>query len=515
MPAWGAATLGRLDRLDLALSAAIAGVTIGTLAMLALPDFHGHVVAPAADLAFDTVALLVTVAVAALTWVRYRERRQAVALVTTAAFVALAIANGAAVAVTVGGDLPSTLSPATIAQGQLFVWSVARLLAAVLLVAGGVESLRGGQTRHPRLLVLGTGALMLVVVGAVLVFGDRLTSVLAQPVPHDPPSRPPDLALTAAGVVLHLVGAVLFLSAAVVGRQLWRRDGVAGDAYLALGLILAAFAQLHGAFFPSAHPGQVSTADLLRLAFCVVLLLGIQAEAWAVMGALRAANDSLSRLRAAEVERAALEERARLSRELHDGLAQDLWLAKLKIGRLAASSALSLEDRTLAEEATKAVDQGLAEARQAVMALRESDPATDSFSDLLERYVGDVEDRFGMTVSFDCPGELPRLAPRTQADVMRIVQEALLNAARHADARAVRVRVVRQGADLILSIVDDGRGFDPASVEAGHVGLMTMRERASLIGADLAVESAPGAGTHVVLTIPAEDAARRTLGDEA
>ena len=162
----------------------------------------------------------------------------------------------------------------------------------------------------------------------------------------------------------------------------------------------------------------------------------------------------------------------------------------------------------------RAVDVGLADARQAVLALRDSGHAADSFGDLLERYVGDVEDRFGMTVSFDYAPELPQLAPRKQAEVLRIVQEALSNAARHADAREVRVRVVGEGTDLVLSVIDDGRGFEPASVEAGHVGLMTMRERAALIGADLAIDSGPGAGTRVVLTVPAEDAARRPWGEE-
>jgi signal transduction histidine kinase len=514
MSGGGTAALGRFDRLDLVLGAAIVGGAIGTLAMVAIPDFHGHVFAPAADLAFDTFAFVVTVAVAALSWVRYRGRRQPIAFVQAAAFLALAIADGAAVAVAMGGDLRSAQSVAAIGAGQLFVWVAARLLAAGLLVAGGLQSLRGGQPRHPLLFLLGTGALMLVVVGAVAVLGERLTSLLAHAVPDDLPFEPEDLALTGTGVVVQLVGAALFLAAASVSRQLWRRDGVVGDAYLALGLIVAAFAQLHGAFFPSAHPVQLSTADLLRLGFYIVLFLGIQAEARAVMGALRAANDSLARLRDAEVERAALEERARLSRELHDGLAQDLWLAKLKIGRLAVAPGLGPADRALAEDVARAVDVGLADARQAVIALRDIGPATDSFGDLLERYVGDVEDRFGMTVSFDCVGELPQLAPRTQADVLRIVQEALSNAARHADARAVRVRVAGEGADLVVSVVDDGRGFEPARVEAGHVGLMTMRERAALIGADLAVDSKPGAGTRVVLTVPAEDAALRTRGAE-
>jgi signal transduction histidine kinase len=504
MSTWGASTLARLDGLDAALSGAFVTGVIGTLAVLAIPDFHGHVVAPAADLTFDAIALVVTTAVAALSWIRYRERRQPMAHAQAAAFLALAIADGVAVAASLSGDLRSTPVPAAISQDALFVWTAARLLAASLLVVGGLESLRGRRPRYPVLFVVGVGALMVVVIGAVLVVGDRLTSSLSYPVPDGRPSEPVDLSLTAAGVVVNLVGTVLYLAAAAVGRQLWRRDGAVGDAYLAFGLLVAAFAQLHAAFFTSAHPKQLGTADLLRLGFYLILFLGIQAEARAVMKALRTANDSLARLRDAEGERAALEERARLSRELHDGLAQDLWLAKLKIGRLAASSALSPEDRTLAEEATKAVDVGLTEARQGVMALRDSADPSQSFATLLGRYIDDLVDRFGMPVEFDCPGSLPELPSRTKANLLRIVHEALSNASHHADAKAIRVRVSADEGGLAIAVQDDGRGFDPEDVAAGHVGLQVMRERAATIGAQLTVESNRRGGTRVVVTVPAQ-----------
>ena len=508
-----AKTVGRLDGLDAALIGAIVIGVIGTLAVLAIPDYHGHIVAPAADLTFDAIALVATAAVAALSWIRYRERRQPMALVQAAAFLALAIADGVTVAISLSGDFRSTPVPVAMSQDALFVWTAARLVAASLLVAGGLQSLRGGRPRHPMLFVLGIGALMLVVIGLVLVVGGQLTSLLAYPVPDSRPSEPQDLALTAVGVGVHLVGALLFLGAAAVGRQLWRRDGAVGDAYLALGLLVAAFAQLHAAFFPSVHPGQLGTPDLLRLAFYLILLIGIQAEARAVMKALRAANDSLARLRDAEVEHAALAERTRLSRELHDGLAQDLWLAKLKIGRLAASSALSPEDRALAEEATKAVDAGLTEARQGVMALRDSADPSQSFAALLGRYVDDVVDRFGQPVEFDCVGILPALPSRTKATLLRIVHEALSNASRHADAESIRVRVAAEDGGLSLAVDDDGGGFDPEVIAAGHVGLEVMRERAATIGAQLRVESSPHGGTRIVVTVPAQ--AARAVGGAA
>ena len=503
MSAWGGTKLGRLDRLDAALAGAIVIGVIGTLAVLAIPDYHGHVVAPATDLALDTFAFVVTAAVAALISIRYSERRQPIALVQAAAFLALAISNGAAIAVAVGSDPRSTSSMVAIGENQLFVWAAARVFAAALLVVGGIESLRGGRPGHPRLFVLGTGALMLVVIGAVLVFGERFTSLLSHPVPDNRSSEPVDLALTPVGVAVQLVGAVLFLAAAAVSRQLWRRDRVVGDAYLTVGLVVAAFAQVHSAFFPSVHPEQVSSADLLRLAFYLILFFGIQAEARAVMKALLTANDSLARLRDAEGERAALEERARLSRELHDGLAQDLWLAKLKIGRLAASSALSPEDRALADEAMKAVDQGLTEARQGVMALRDSADPSQSFAALLRRYVEDFVDRFGVPVDFECAVSLPDLSSRTKAELLRIMQEALSNATHHANAESFRVQVSADGGGISIAVQDDGRGFDPEASAPGHVGLQVMRERAATIGANLTVESSPRGGTRVIVTVPA------------
>ena len=375
--------IGRLDRVDAALGVAIVGGVIVTLAVMAIPDFHGHVIAPAVDLTFDTIALVVTAAVAALSWVRYRQHRQPMAHAQAAAFLALALADGVAIAVALSGDLGSLPLSSTASQDALFVWTAARLLAASILVAGGLDTLRGGRPRYPRLYLLGSAALMLVVIAAVLWFGDPLTSLLSSPVPDSWVYASGDIALTAFGSLVHLVSAGLFLAAAAVARQLWRRDGGVGHAYLSVGLVVAAFAQLHGMLFTSRHPDQLGTADLLWLGFSVVLFLGIQAEAKANMAALRAANESLARLRDAEVDRAALEERARLSRELHDGLAQDLWLAQLKIGRLAASLALTPEDRTLAEEATKAVEMGLTEARQSVMALRASADESQSFAALL------------------------------------------------------------------------------------------------------------------------------------
>jgi PAS domain S-box-containing protein len=195
-------------------------------------------------------------------------------------------------------------------------------------------------------------------------------------------------------------------------------------------------------------------------------------------------------------------ERERLARELHDGLAQDLWLAKLKATRLAAQPNLGPEARALTDEVNAAVDAGLAEAREAVATLRAPDATNGSLRELLSRTLGDFEDRFGLTVEFDCGADLPALSSRAEAETLRIVGEALTNVRRHADATLVRVRARDEDGGLALEIRDNGRGFDPASVGDGRFGLAGMRERAAQMGAEIKIESAPSMGTRVRLVVP-------------
>ena len=195
-------------------------------------------------------------------------------------------------------------------------------------------------------------------------------------------------------------------------------------------------------------------------------------------------------------------ERERLARELHDGLAQDLWLAKLKATRLAAQPGLDPESRALSDEITAAVDAGIAEARQAVATMRAPTAADGSLCELLSRSLEDFEDRFGLSVDFDCGADLPALPSRAEAETLRIVGEALTNVRRHADATVVRVRAGTDDGRLVLEVRDNGRGFNPGAVADGTFGLSGMRERAAQIGAELEIESAPRQGTRVWLRVP-------------
>lgn len=199
-------------------------------------------------------------------------------------------------------------------------------------------------------------------------------------------------------------------------------------------------------------------------------------------------------------------ERERLARELHDGLAQDLWLAKLKATRLAAQDDLGAEARALTDEVTAAVDAGISEARQAVATMRAPSETNGCLRELLSRALDDFEDRFGLPVEFDCDPDVPALPARSEAETLRIVQEALTNVRRHADATVVRVRGALDNGSLVLEVRDNGCGFDPGSAGRSAYGLHGMRERAAQIGAEIEIESAPRKGTRVRLRVPVQAA---------
>ncbi len=494
-------------RLDVILIAVVAVLALGGVASALMIGPHVRVVAPSLDLVLDTVTTLVTVAVAALGWVRYREHGKSAGLFQAAAFIVLALANGSCVVLALTGlDARTGLTLAAPGQASLYVFTLTRLLAAGLLVAGSLEALRH---HHPRraLPVLAGATIATGLVLALLAAPAGWLPALASTAPVNSaagaaPATVPIPSLTLLGAVASSLVAGLYLWAAALSRRLYRRDGSIGDAYLAVGLVVASFAQVANAAFPGEYTGVVTSGDLLRLGFDGILLLGIQAELHATLGQLAAANADLARLRIVEVDRAALAERARLSRELHDGLAQNLWLAKLKTGRLAALPGLGLEATALTDELGQAIDAGLSEAREAVAALRMVDEPVGTLRGLLSRSADDFADRFAIRVEFECVSDLPPLPPRAQAEALRIAQEALSNVRRHADATFVRVRAAVEEGRLVVAVGDNGRGFDPDAVGQNAFGLASMRERAALIGGELRIESRPQDGTRVSLLVP-------------
>jgi signal transduction histidine kinase len=193
-------------------------------------------------------------------------------------------------------------------------------------------------------------------------------------------------------------------------------------------------------------------------------------------------------------------ERARVAREIHDGLAQDLWLAKLTASKLARHPTLDAAGRALCTELLRSIDAGLSEARTAVTAMRSVNGPTLAMSELIERQVNEFSDRFGIRAECHLEEGQP-IPPRVLVEMLRVVQEALNNVRKHASARRVVVRIVQRRTALLLSVRDDGIGFDPAIASSGY-GSQSMRERAQSIGARLTIASMPGRGTTVTLRVP-------------
>jgi signal transduction histidine kinase len=462
------------------------------------------------DLIINTGATLAALAIAALAWARFKVTREAFAFAQAAAFLTLGSLNGLvlmALTLDRGPELGFSLED----PGPMPVVSylLGRFVAAAVLLVGGIAAIRR-TTLRPR-----WGALIAMTPAVLTVIG---LSILRRTNPSQPltpealeqlqrlPRQPLELSMIAPGhLAVQVVTGAMFLFAAWFAYRTSVRDARPADAYLAGGLIIAAFSQVHFALHPGSYAGLVATGDLLRVAFYATLLAGVLVQSRSDVRRLQDANVVLRRLRDSEVNRALLEERGRLAREVHDGLAQDLWTARLTQGRL-AQQLTDDEQRALAQDVMDAIDAGLADARQTVMAMRAG--STDApLLEVVERYVLDFGDRFALDVRFERDGDLPELPARTQAELLRIIQEALNNVRKHADATVVRVRTSVEDGGLQIMVTDNGRGFDPGATSAGD-GLTGMRERVQLIGASLEVESAARDGTRVRVRIPIPGGAR-------
>jgi len=208
---------------------------------------------------------------------------------------------------------------------------------------------------------------------------------------------------------------------------------------------------------------------------------------------------------------AALEERQRIAADIHDGLAQTLSYVRLKTGRLADLIARDADEQA-AQELTlisAAVDRADHEVRQSIASLR----AVPVLDRTLQEHLADVVADFTQSVpevAIDVVSADDHdvvLESDAMAQVLRVVQEALQNARRHASASRVTIRLERQGAVYRVMIHDNGCGFDPSAVNGkGHFGLSIMQARAARIGGDLMIEAAPGQGTHVILAWPVQQA---------
>jgi len=211
-------------------------------------------------------------------------------------------------------------------------------------------------------------------------------------------------------------------------------------------------------------------------------------------------NEREFRRLARAVARVEEDERRRLARELHDGLGQTLTALKHRLAQLGDDVAPQARDRL--DAAISLCSDALEDTRALSRLLRPpilDDLGLEAALRALARSLGESSG-----LSIDVAVEpLPDLDGDLQTLVFRVAQEALNNAAKHAQAKEVLVRVVARGGLLQLQVADDGRGCDPETMlRSGGSGLGGMRERLRLYGGALELHSAPGEGTRLRAVVP-------------
>ena len=205
---------------------------------------------------------------------------------------------------------------------------------------------------------------------------------------------------------------------------------------------------------------------------------------------------------------AVLEERERLARELHDGLAQVvgyLLMQSRAVAKLLSSGETERAQSELCEMQQVAAD-AYTEVREAILGLRTAVSSSQGLLHALEQYLCSYSQQSGVCARLVIEeGTSLDLSPSAEIQLLRIIQEALTNVRKHARATHAWVRIEAKGEEATVTIEDDGRGFDPEELDCGTLprfGLQTMKERAEAVGGTLEVDARPGHGTRVIVVLP-------------
>ena len=209
------------------------------------------------------------------------------------------------------------------------------------------------------------------------------------------------------------------------------------------------------------------------------------------------------------IEREAIiEERRRIARELHDGVAQSLGYLNLKTKVVSDSVASQDNVKALNElgDVRKVVQDTYEDIREAIDQLS-TEIRNMPIVPALANYVREFGSNNGIKVRFDVPRAFPQLSPVAELQLLRIAQETLTNVRRHAQASEVEVKLEHSPQEVELLVKDNGQGFTLADIEEsppGYHGLNIIRERAEGLGGILNISTAPGEGTAVMVSLPTE-----------
>lgn len=313
-------------------------------------------------------------------------------------------------------------------------------------------------------------------------------------------------------VISQQQGVVIGLYVALAGETIGILDDVRRAIVAIAGYLLLITLTLAFLWGWQAMPGWLAPVAIMLLFVLIYVVLFLRQmdareESQRLLAELQGTHRRLAEY-AQQVETLTLEaERQRMARELHDTLAQGLAGLVLQLEALEASLERGDPQKALlfAGQAKDRARTTLAEARQAIADLRVSEATP---AEAIEREVERFQTATGIPCALDIPDRLD-VSERNGEHVLRYVGEGLTNVARHAQATQASVTISQENGELQVVIRDNGRGFDPdGDVAGGHYGLLGLRERARLAGGQMAVESNPGAGTTLRLTIP-------MLGDES
>ena len=413
-----------------------------------------------ARLVFDTAVAVVASFVCVLTAIRFLVEGRTLDLLLAGGFLSIALG-------TIAFGLISVLEGGSLNSAAAWQYLGARLLGAALIAIAPYTNRRLAARRRA-LAAVGVGVLGLLVAGAL---GMRV----------------PGAEIAAAGELVEgsyvrlaaALLAVLWLVALVGFGVRFRRYGRDLDSWMCLAATLAVFADLQLVLNPIVSSDFLLQGDFLRVLAYAILVVGV----W------RAISQ-------AEFGRAVADERARVARDIHDGLAQYLFAISTQVSMLESGAPLDEVLPRLKRAATSAQQ----EARFAVLALS-SAGGSARFDSALRRYVDVLTADGELDVDVDVDPQV-RLAPDEQIEVFRIVQEGLGNARRHAAARHVSVSITQRTGRRVVLVADDGVGFAEAEVPAGQ-GIANMRLRAEAIEGELTLRTGVGHGTAIEVVLRA------------
>jgi signal transduction histidine kinase len=431
----------------------------GTVLFATVESLQSAYALPEARLALDTAVAVVATIVAVLASARFLVEGRVLDLLLASGFWSIAVGTAAFGLVPVLGG--GSLEPAA-------AWSLvgARVLGAALIAAAPFVHTRVAARRR----LLGVAGL---VVSALL-------ALLGYTFYASIDSSAASVGQVVEGSTVVLAGALLacLWLVALVGFALrYRAYGRDLDSWMCMAATLALFGDLHLVMNPTVSSGTVLQGDFLRFVAYGILLVGV----W------RAITE-------AEFGRAVADERARVAREIHDGLAQYLFAISTQVNMLETGAPLE----QVLPRLKRASIAAQREARFAVLALS-SAGGTAPFDAALRRYVDVLTADGALDVELELDPQV-RLAPDEQIEVFRIVQEGLGNARRHADAKRVEVSIANRNGRRVVAVRDDGVGFEGDTEPEGQ-GLQNMKQRAEAIDGKLSLRSAPGSGTKIEVVL--------------